>query len=305
MNHRRGTKASLRVRLSVVGAVGAVLLLIGAAAASAVVVLDGTSAPSISSDKADYSPGGAVKLTGAGWASGEVVNIIVNDTIGQSWRLESGLNGAPADPVADSGGGFTYSFNLPNTFVSDYDVTATGPISGTATTTFTDKDTYDWSQCKNDISGGSPLAGGTTNDNKLDPCQWVNGNLGATNSVYTEGDVVPQRAIRTVETVGPHSITLDHSFYNTSGNSYTYDFFATPDFTQKSPTGPENSLLAACNDVPTTGNFGDFSNAGCKTLLAAKSVVHLPIRVGMGHWARHTTFSHTRLLLRRTQLSTA
>ena len=30
------------------------------------------------------------------------------------------------------------SFNLPNYFVSDYDVTATGPISGTATTTFTD-----------------------------------------------------------------------------------------------------------------------------------------------------------------------
>ena len=59
MNHRRGTKASLRVRLTVVGIVGVVLLLIGAAAASAV-VLDGTSAPTISSDKADYSPGSPV-----------------------------------------------------------------------------------------------------------------------------------------------------------------------------------------------------------------------------------------------------
>ena len=40
--------------------------------------------------------------------------------------------------TADASGNITDSFNLPNAFVSDYDVTATGAQSGTATTTFTD-----------------------------------------------------------------------------------------------------------------------------------------------------------------------
>ena len=86
--------------------------------------------PTITSDKADYQPGALVTLTGVGWADGENVHIVVNDTIGQTWKYQS-------DVVA-SDGSFTNSFNLPNYFVSDYDVTATGPISGTATTTFTD-----------------------------------------------------------------------------------------------------------------------------------------------------------------------
>ena len=41
--------------------------------------------------------------------------------------------------TADSNGNVTHSFNLPDWFVSDYDVTATGAQSGTVTTTFTDQ----------------------------------------------------------------------------------------------------------------------------------------------------------------------
>ena len=89
--------------------------------------------PTITSDQTDYSPGSTVTLTGAGWAAGEAVHIYVNDSVGNSWSLNSN-----PDPIADSNGGFTYSFSLPNSFIANYAVTATGPTSGTATTTFTD-----------------------------------------------------------------------------------------------------------------------------------------------------------------------
>src|SRR5262245_48108424 len=139
---------SHRTRLILIGAVGAVLVLIGGLAASAQVIGSPTGA-TITSDKADYPPGAMVTLTGAGWASGEQVHLVVNDTIGQTWKLVSGVDGAAADPIANASGGFTYVVDLPDTFISDYDVTATGPISGTATTTFTDAVAAVLSQCQN------------------------------------------------------------------------------------------------------------------------------------------------------------
>src|SRR5215212_2015049 len=90
-----------------------------------------TPAPTIQSDKADYAPGELVTLTGSGWQPGESVHINVNDTFGATWSRS-------VDVTADPSGNITDSFNLPNSFVSDYDVTATGGQSGTATTTFTD-----------------------------------------------------------------------------------------------------------------------------------------------------------------------
>jgi hypothetical protein len=89
--------------------------------------------PTIASDKADYSPGATVTLMGAGWASGEAVHIFVNDTVGNTWSLNSN-----PDPTADTSGGFTYSFSLPSSFIASYSVTATGQTSGQATMTFTD-----------------------------------------------------------------------------------------------------------------------------------------------------------------------
>src|SRR4051812_42977684 len=82
----------------------------------------------VTSDLADYSPGSTVTLTGAGWAIGESVHIYVNDSVGNSWSQDSN-----PDPVADSNGAFTYQFNLPNWFVANYSVTATGTASGIAT----------------------------------------------------------------------------------------------------------------------------------------------------------------------------
>jgi hypothetical protein len=87
--------------------------------------------PTIVSDKPDYAPGELVTLTGSNWQPGELVSILVNDDQGQSWSRSSGV-------TATAGGQIFDQFNLPDWFIASYTVTATGPASGTATTTFTD-----------------------------------------------------------------------------------------------------------------------------------------------------------------------
>jgi hypothetical protein len=88
-------------------------------------------APTIQSDKADYAPGELVTLTGSNWQPGESVHINVNDDQGQTWSRN-------VDVTADASGNISDSFNLPDWFVAQYSVTATGAQSGTATTSFTD-----------------------------------------------------------------------------------------------------------------------------------------------------------------------
>ncbi|HWH92381.1 MAG TPA: MBG domain-containing protein, partial [Baekduia sp.] len=88
-------------------------------------------APSVWSDKADYAPGATVKLAGGGWLPGEAVHIRVNDDAGSSWNRD-------ADVSADDAGAIADTFNLPNWFVAEYTVTATGVSGAVARTTFTD-----------------------------------------------------------------------------------------------------------------------------------------------------------------------
>lgn len=88
-------------------------------------------APYIVSDKADYAPGESVALNGGNWQAGEVVQIFVNDNIGASWQYSANVR------VGDTGT-LSTTFNLPNWFVAQYLVIATGETSGTATTIFTD-----------------------------------------------------------------------------------------------------------------------------------------------------------------------
>jgi hypothetical protein len=89
------------------------------------------STPTIVSDQNDYAPGSTVTLTGAGWLANESVHLFVNDQDGQTWSYD-------ADLGADSSGAFVHQFQLPNWFVANYSVVATGFSGSSATTTFTD-----------------------------------------------------------------------------------------------------------------------------------------------------------------------
>src|SRR3972149_4090331 len=132
----------------------------------------------ITSDKADYAPGEKVTLTGTGWVAGESVSIVVNDTIGQTWQHLATVK-------AKKTGAFTDVSPLPDYFISDSAVPATGPVSGTATTTFTDLAIGLYAPCSNDDGDG--YATGDTG------CRWTNGNLQANNSTYAEGEAPVQR----------------------------------------------------------------------------------------------------------------
>ncbi|MBK9711345.1 MAG: DUF11 domain-containing protein [Kouleothrix sp.] len=172
-------------------------------------------APTITSDQADYPPGATVTLTGANWAPAELVRIVVNDTIGQSWQRDVTITASDTGVVTDV-------FQLPNYFVSNYDVTAIGPTSGTATTTFTDLSIGTYDQCSNDL--GTGYASGDTG------CRWINGNLQGNNSRYFEGDATVQRLWLTGLTNGAHSVTLQYG--TTKGGKHAYDYLTNWDWSE-------------------------------------------------------------------------
>jgi hypothetical protein len=121
--------------------------------------------PAIATDQDDYAPGSTVTLTGVNWAAGEGIHIFVNDDKGKTWSYD-------ADVAADQSGAFTSQFQLPTSFAATYSVTATGAVSGTATTSFTDGNVnvktsgvssagVTWSRYSNGTCAGSPTASGS------------------------------------------------------------------------------------------------------------------------------------------------
>ena len=171
-------------------------------------------------------------MTGAGWASGEAVHIVVNDTINQSWQHT-------ADVTVDLGGNVTDVFDLPSYFISDYDVTATGP-SGTATWTFTDLSIGAYDQCSNDDGDG--YASGDTG------CRWVFGNLQSNNSTYREGEATVQRLWLTDLLPGSqHSVTLKYG--TTKAGKHAYDYLTTWNYSENWITDSD-----LCQDMDANGN---------------------------------------------------
>ncbi|MFL5891864.1 MAG: PKD domain-containing protein, partial [Solirubrobacterales bacterium] len=137
-------------------ALAALMLMAGAGTGSAVAG-DGTGAPSITSDRADYAPGEHVVLTGANWQPGESVDIVVNDDQGETWRHE-------ATVTADGQGEIRDEFDLPQWLVATYSVTAIGEASGTANASFTDGNTF--------VKNASTTAAGVTVSYRLE--KWSN-----------------------------------------------------------------------------------------------------------------------------------
>src|SRR5215208_2915656 len=193
-------RTKLRSKVTLLFIVCAALLAVGGTAMAITADPGGTTAPAptIQSDKADYAPGELVTLTGGGWQPGESVNIKVNDTYGASWSRN-------VDVTADASGNVTDSFNLPDWFVSDYDVTATGAQSGTATTTFTDGN-VSVSGTVTDSATNQPISGATVTCTTSSGC---NANFSATtnasgNYVFSQ----PTGNRLTFDTNGPVTLTL-------------------------------------------------------------------------------------------------
>ena len=136
-------------------------------------------------------------LTGAGWAGDTRVSISVDDNLGQNWRYTDSVVVQPDGTILDT-------FNLPTQFVAQYFVTARGAQTGrVATATFTDANpSADLDQCANDASP-SPSTDGCS----ASASDWVNGNLGASKSVYFEGDSIPYRMKFDSLSLASHTVT--------------------------------------------------------------------------------------------------
>ena len=146
MRHR-GAESTTRLGRAVL-TIGLVIAMCCASFVTLMAVAVGADVmPTIASDQVDYPPGGAVQLTGTGWQPGESVHIVVNDTDGQTWQHDVTV-------AADADGVVVDAFDLPDSFIANYDVTATGDVSGVATTTFTDLPIRAFDQCENDQGTG-------------------------------------------------------------------------------------------------------------------------------------------------------
>jgi uncharacterized protein YbcV (DUF1398 family) len=222
------------------GALG--VLLAGALAILAAMPAVGGAATSasISTDQTDYSPGATVTLTGAGWQPAEPVQIVVNDSSGGTWSYSTNV-------VASPSGAFTTTFKLSTSFVASYLVTATGPLSGTATTTFSDS-AASLSQCTNGGVGATP-----------EPCRidetfsnWVNGDSNASKSHWAEDEFIPYRTVIEGITAGEHTLIVEYDTVHSG--KHALDYLGSFDATETtSATG--NSLHAnksnPCLDVLT------------------------------------------------------
>ena len=207
--------------------------------------------PTIASDKADYAPGETVTLTGTNWAAGESVRIVVNDTYGSSWKRDVTVTASDVGVVIDV-------FSLPTWFVSNYNVVATGPVSGTATTTFTDSSVGSYDQCSNDDGDGyaTPDLG----------CRWTSGNLQRNNSRYAEGEATVQRLW--LEALVPGSVhTLTLKYGTTKQGKHAYDYLTTWDYSENWITDAD-----LCQDIDANANAA----GGSCTLWGADDLLSIP-----------------------------
>jgi len=204
-------------RLLVVTALG--VLLVGAPLAVA------QSVATVQTDKADYAPGETAQITGAGFAPGEEVTLQVIHTNGTD---EGGAGHSPWGVTADSAGGFsTWWYVDPDDSAGgSFLLTAVGGTSGlTAQTTFTDANpSANLDQCGND-----PAPSPHTDGCSASASDWVNGNLGASKSVYFEGDSIPYRMKFDSLSLGTHAVTI--KWDTTKSGKHALDYLTSFDRT--------------------------------------------------------------------------
>ena len=184
-------------------------------------VASATDPPKVWTDKENYYPEEVVLINGTGFLTDHAVNMTVTRP-----------DGAQDNWTADSNG--TGSFNTTYDLDGIFGLYLLEAFDGTnyANTTFWDAE-IDFAQCRND----------SNNDNIKDDCDWTGGALNAVNSVYVEGNAVPQRLFHEIDDPGTHTMRLQYDF--TKADKYAYDFLTTVDLTQS------GSLLQECANLPT------------------------------------------------------
>src|SRR5215210_5516104 len=269
-------------------------------------------APSVWSDKADYAPGELVTLSGANWQAGETVNIVVNDDVGESWRRD-------VDVTADAAGAITDSFNLPDSFVAQYKVTATGRSSGAvATAAFTDGNvrartnasgfTYRLDWTRHNATSSAPqtacaaaAAAQTTGFNAAVgfavSAQFSDGVLSDSSIVLKAADVASDGRVFTgwsgdtasdtfLARPDPHEICVTGNFTGSRTYVANYAVNAAPTLTQANATGTVNEGQTATN----TGTYND-ANTGQNVGITASrgTVTKTGTNSGTWSWSFATT----------------
>jgi len=210
-------------------------------------------APILTTDKDDYFASEIVTVTGAGFAADTDYDIPVIRPDGTIVRGDGTFLPGWDTVHSDGSGAFTYLYQLDGV-AGTYEIRVySSPWSGdlgeipVATMTFSDCN-ISFNQCRND----------TNNDNQIGACQWTTGSIQSTNSVYCEGDSVPQRLFHEIDSKGTHTIRLEYDF--SKSGKYAYDFLTNVDETM--PVG--SSSLNQCADLPPF-----IGTSSCSTLFGA------------------------------------
>jgi hypothetical protein len=253
------------------------------------------SSPSISSDKADYAPGELVTLAGTYWQPSESVHIRVNDDAGSSWSRD-------VDVTANADGTIADSFNLPDWFVAEYSVRATGASGSVALTSFTDGNVkvavvggtgpitetlYTSAGCSGTIKSGFPMTVtipptdtvgvGSSESLRLDAPATANGGQAFLNWSQPAGDDLVFAPIagtngRSVCVAGFQSGSKD-IIANYAANS-------APTVTAGNPSVTVNEGQTATN----SGNYSD-ANAGDSVTISASRGTVTKTGTSSGTWS--------------------
>src|SRR2546428_4288809 len=215
----------------------------GASAGQVVLVTSQKRLATVKTDRADYSPGDTVIFTGSGWEPGEGVSLLLHEdtTIHADRTLTA---------TADASGNI-----LNNAFSPDshdvnvrFYVTAKGQASDLrAQAMFTDAA----------LPSNVKLQQWET----LPTGNWTTGNLGSSNSDYTEGEVIPFRLdVGGLATSGnPYTFSVCRDFQSGTKRGYLFlalfntSRAAAPGGTITSTNGPFNGVNVTINSVTEVG----------------------------------------------------
>jgi hypothetical protein len=201
----------------------------------------------VQTDQEDYPPNTQVLVTGSDWLAREVVELTFTEI---ATTPPGGYTDGPFVFYATSdakgnianGDFYTDQHDIGVTF----QLTAKGMLSGrTAQTTFTDG-IASLSQCANGNPLDSPACQAAN--------QWVSGNLGASKSIYYEGDSIPYRLVMSGLAIGgTHTVTIEWD--TTKSGKHALDYLTS--FSRSVPTASPCAGVTPCTPVTTAAIPGD------------------------------------------------